>query len=284
MQKNRVFLQKMNLTLVYILRNEWPQNWPEFIPEIVNASTSNEALCENNMQILKLLSEEVFEVKDQMTAAKTKTLKERLNQEFAQIFQLCDFVLQKSQQANLLNVTLQTLQRFLTWIPLGYIFETQLIPLLITKFFPVPIFRNGTIECLTEIAGLTECPAQYTPTLVQLYQQFLTQLASFVHPDPSVMAQLNETDGGEHTIKLLALFFSSFFKVRTAGRKVCSTCPCLPAPPRPSIPMWRYALSSPPWSLSPSLPLALPLPVFPPLPPRGRNTYGTWRRHRRRRS
>ena len=165
------------------------------------------------MQILKLLSEEVFEVKDQMTAAKTKTLKERLNQEFAQIFQLCDYVLQNSQHPTLLNVTLQTLQRFLTWIPLGYIFETNLIALLITKFFPVPIFRNGAIECLTEIAGLTECPANYEATLVQLYQQFLTQLASFVAPDPRILTQLHETDGGDHSIKLLALFFSSFFKV-----------------------------------------------------------------------
>jgi exportin-1 len=213
MQRNRVFLQKMNLTLVYILKNEWPHNWPEFIPEIVQASTTNQSLCENNMQILKLLSEEVFEVKDQMTAAKTKTLKERLNQEFAQIFQLCDYVLQNSQHPTLLNVTLQTLQRFLTWIPLGYIFETNLIALLITKFFPVPIFRNGAIECLTEIAGLTECPANYEATLVQLYQQFLTQLASFVAPDPRILTQLHETDGGDHSIKLLALFFSSFFKV-----------------------------------------------------------------------
>jgi hypothetical protein len=32
------------------------------------------------MSILKLLSEEVFEVKDQMTMAKTKLLKERLNE------------------------------------------------------------------------------------------------------------------------------------------------------------------------------------------------------------
>jgi hypothetical protein len=68
------------------------------------------------MHILKLLSEEVFEVRDQMTTSKTKTLKERLNEEFAQIFNLCDMVLQQSQKPSLLNVTLQTLQRFLTWV------------------------------------------------------------------------------------------------------------------------------------------------------------------------
>lgn len=41
---------------------------------------TNEVLCENNMQILKLLSEEVFDFsKDQMTTAKIKTMKESLN-------------------------------------------------------------------------------------------------------------------------------------------------------------------------------------------------------------
>jgi exportin-1 len=42
MQRERVFLQKMNLTLVYVLKQEWPHNWPEFIAEIVQASTTNE--------------------------------------------------------------------------------------------------------------------------------------------------------------------------------------------------------------------------------------------------
>ena len=38
---------------------EWPHNWPSFISDIVNAGKANETLCENNMLILKLLSEEV---------------------------------------------------------------------------------------------------------------------------------------------------------------------------------------------------------------------------------
>ena len=42
MARERVFLNKMNLTLVYVLKNEWPHNWPEFIDEIVQASTTNE--------------------------------------------------------------------------------------------------------------------------------------------------------------------------------------------------------------------------------------------------
>lgn len=212
MAAEKQFLSKMNLVLVGILKHEWPHHWPDFIMEIVNASMSNEILCENNMHILKLLSEEVFEVKDQMTTAKTKTMKEALNSEFVKIFQLCEMVLNSSQRPSLLNVTLQTLQRFLTWIPLGYIFETSLINLLTTKFFPVPLFRNAAVECLTEIAGLSEHPPEYDPVFIQLYMTFMTQLDQIVQPDSQVLANAY-MDGGEETfIKLLALFFSSFFK------------------------------------------------------------------------
>jgi exportin-1 len=43
------------------LKREWPKNWESFIPDIIGASKTNESLCQNNMIILKLLSEEVFD-------------------------------------------------------------------------------------------------------------------------------------------------------------------------------------------------------------------------------
>jgi len=85
LQKERLFLKKLNITLVQvrtagcprcgprlilrtnqinlhkflvglqILKQEWPRNWETFIPEIVGSSQKNESLCENNMEILKLL-------------------------------------------------------------------------------------------------------------------------------------------------------------------------------------------------------------------------------------
>ena len=36
---------------------EWPHNWPNFISDIVAFSQTSEVLCENNIRILKLLSE-----------------------------------------------------------------------------------------------------------------------------------------------------------------------------------------------------------------------------------
>jgi len=54
----------------------------------------SEILCANNITILRLLSEEVFDFgKVDMTSAKTEHLKTTLNAEFAQIFELCRYIL-----------------------------------------------------------------------------------------------------------------------------------------------------------------------------------------------
>jgi exportin-1 len=89
-----------------------------FISDIVNASKTNETLCENNMVILKLLSEEVFDFsRDEMTSAKAKKLKESFNADFSLIFQLCEYIMANSAKTTLLVCTFQTLLKFLNWIP-----------------------------------------------------------------------------------------------------------------------------------------------------------------------
>jgi len=59
MKKESVYLSRLNLILVQILKQDWPDEYPDFISDIVSSSKSSELLCENNMTILKLLSEEV---------------------------------------------------------------------------------------------------------------------------------------------------------------------------------------------------------------------------------
>lgn len=101
-QKEGVYISKLNMILVQvrkkkvfvfgrgdmtrmvillcfqILKQEWPKHWPTFISDIVGASRTSESLCQNNMIILKLLSEEVFDFSSgQMTQVKAKHLKDR---------------------------------------------------------------------------------------------------------------------------------------------------------------------------------------------------------------
>ncbi|CAF90685.1 unnamed protein product, partial [Tetraodon nigroviridis] len=216
-QKEGVYISKLNMILVQILKQEWPKHWPTFISDIVGASRTSESLCQNNMIILKLLSEEVFDFSSgQMTQVKAKHLKDRrveddMCNEFSQIFQLCQFVMENSQNAPLVHATLETLLRFLNWIPLGYIFETKLISTLVYKFLNVPMFRNVTLKCLTEIAGVSV--NQYEEQFVNLFTLTMCQLKQMLPLNTNIrLAYSNGKDDEQNFIQNLSLFLCTFLK------------------------------------------------------------------------
>ena len=144
-RSEKVFLSKLNVILVHILKHDWPSKWPSFIADIVQASKSGETLCENSMHVLRLLSEEVFDFsRGQLTQAKVKELKGSLNGEFALIHELCVYALANSRKPELIKATLKALAAYLTWIPLGFIFEGKIIGTLL-YLFPQLVFRNNVL-------------------------------------------------------------------------------------------------------------------------------------------
>nr|KAG5714583.1 hypothetical protein BaRGS_007029 [Batillaria attramentaria] len=161
------------MILVQILKFEWPRNWPTFISDIVGASKTNESLCQNNMIILKLLSEEVFDFSSgQMTQAKAKHLKDTMCSEFSQIFQLCQFVM----------------------------------------FLNVPMFRNVTMKCLTEIAGV-QASQIYDEQFLQLFTLTMNQLKQMLPAETNIReAYQRGTDDEQNFIQNLSLFLCTFLK------------------------------------------------------------------------
>ncbi|KAI9277581.1 nuclear export factor CRM1 [Sporodiniella umbellata] len=209
--KQRTYINKLNMTLVQVLKQEWPHNWPTFIPEIVSSSQSNLSLCENNMVILKLLSEEIFDFSaEQMTQSKAATLKNQMNQEFSQIYNLCTEVLGKATKASLIKVTLETLLRFVHWVPSAYIFETGLIQTLHDKFFDQPQFRNVTLKCFTEIGAIDVGPGYYE-AIYTLFTSVMGTTNVMVPPNTDIAdIYENSTDNDQEFVQNLALFLTSF--------------------------------------------------------------------------
>ena len=162
-----------------------------------------------------IYSEEIFDYSaEQMTQIKTSNLRNQMCGEFSEIFNLCKEVLDRAQKPSLIKATLETLLRFLNWIPLGYIFETDLIETLRTRvssyieiicfiavyywifthtfyyyyyydqFFEVPQFRNVTLKCLTEIGGL-KVEAQYHEKLAFLFTSVMSAVNVMIPPNTS---------------------------------------------------------------------------------------------------
>ncbi|TKY71105.1 EXPORTIN 1A [Spatholobus suberectus] len=208
----RLYVNKLNIILVQILKHEWPVRWRSFIPDLVSAAKTSETICENCMAILKLLSEEVFDFsRGEMTQQKIKELKQSLNSEFQLIHELCLYVLSVSQRTELICATLSTLHAFLSWIPLGYIFESTLLETLL-NFFPIPAYRNLTLQCLTEVAALQF--GNYYDAHIKMYNIFMVQLQTILPPTTNIPeAYLHGSSEEQAFIQNLALFFTSFYKV-----------------------------------------------------------------------
>lgn len=176
-------LTKLNETLVSIVKHEWTTTWKDFIPSICVASKTHQGICENTLNILKLLSEEIFDFsKNEIASKQANELKENMTDEFASIYELCVFVLNtyiensKDVKKALVKSCLKTFASFLSWIPYGYIFETDIMDKLLNSFFVVPSFRNDTLPCLVEIAGLKidETDPKYNEYTEKQYILFCT--------------------------------------------------------------------------------------------------------------
>lgn len=214
-QSQKNLINKSDLTLVQILKQEWPQNWPDFIPELIGSSASSVNVCENNMVILKLLSEEVFDFSaEQMTQAKSLHLKTSMSKEFEQIFKLCYQVLEQGSSPSLVVAALESLLRYLHWIPYRYIYESNILALLSTKFLMSSETRAVTLKCLTEVSSL-EIPADNASIKAQtvlFFQNTVQQIASSVVPiSADLRATYSTASGSDQSfLQDFAMFLTTY--------------------------------------------------------------------------
>ena len=90
-------LTKLNATLISIVKLEWGKSWQNFIQDICSSATENEAKCENALNILKLLSEEVFDFsKGTILQKDAAVLKAQMSTEFEMVYNICNQVLLNS--------------------------------------------------------------------------------------------------------------------------------------------------------------------------------------------
>jgi exportin-1 len=220
----KLLLQKLNLVLVQIVKHEWPRHWPTFISDLVGSSRNSQSLCMNNMAILRLLSEEVFDFGTGLVSAKATHLKQQFCGQFESVHALCYEILDSSDNAQLVYATLHTLHGFLNWIPVGYVFENNLIELITTKFLPYPVFRSLSVKCLTEISSISiEDNAAYGKKLVQMMYKVIEVLTEQV-PLSIDFAQSYATSSNSdqefvsNLAQMLATFLKEHSKLIEFGR------------------------------------------------------------------
>ncbi|GAW80789.1 exportin-1 [Plasmodium gonderi] len=166
---DRHLLNKLDETLIQIVKKEWPDSWSSFIPDIVNSAKLNQNVCENNMKLLNMLSEEVFEFGNETLVKKKKEkLRNEYASQFQEVYNLCLYILEanvynkRNTNTSLIKQTLNCLSNFFKWIPLTYIFDKykfndtniQIIDLLFDHFWDDISYKIECVKCIQEIVML----------------------------------------------------------------------------------------------------------------------------------
>lgn len=239
-QSQATFLTKLNKTLIQIVKQEWPEGWPNFIEEICGAARTKQCLCENNLKILFLLSEDIFDFgKDDMISKKVVKLKSSMTKQFASIFDLCLYIFHTHMAEpgtvypSLLKTTLTTLAQFLSWIPLGYIFETQMIDILVNNFWDPLQYRIECCQCLNEIACLHEGVENYQPQIMRCFQMVVQKIQQLPEDVPMALNNLAPSHRlfWETFLNQLALLLTGFLRYNMGA---------MMAQPQLVVPALRY--------------------------------------------
>jgi len=119
----------------------------------------------------------------------------------------------------LVSITLKTFQRYITWIPRRFIFETAVLRAIVHKFLPIEVFQCDTIQCLTEALSLykdtSDAPPQHqamiTEVFVSVLQWFAGQYPNS-HLNPPSPSSIIPGSKKQVLLKHFALFVTLFFK------------------------------------------------------------------------
>ena len=184
--QNSFVINKLNIVIVIIAKNEWTTTWPNFISELCNSSKSDPNLCENNMKLLILLSEEINVFwKNSLTAKKAYQLREKMSKEFIEVFQLCQFIINNSNQVkqSLLIQSIKLFAEYMNWFPINLTLNQDIMRKTLTNFKELSFCRTETMMCLGNLFGIKINVSMFNGNmndinncrqlLMQMYQMFI---------------------------------------------------------------------------------------------------------------
>lgn len=153
-RQNRALLTKMNTTLVSIAKREWPVRWPTFIQDICSSAGPQDPMVENNLNLLRLVGEEVFEFGEKtLTSRWIERKKKALAEDFRFIMELCVIVIVNAQDTNLLKAALSTLEVYVPWMTPEVIYNEQVLERISQLVVGDGNVRVEAVRCLTEISA-----------------------------------------------------------------------------------------------------------------------------------
>lgn len=165
-EEKNLLLPKLNRIIAEFLRKELCMMSSNVIEDLQQQSYTDQNICQNNIEILLDICEEVFDTNKDATKSQTnkfedtKKIIQQLEKNYKGIYELCDFILrscitdQNSVKQELVKKTLELITLFFDRMPYEYFYHSDFIEGIQFNLFESPYFIQDVITVFVEFAKL----------------------------------------------------------------------------------------------------------------------------------
>lgn len=178
---NRQYLARYaNLVLLNILKYDWPQSWPNFIPDILEASHSSPSMCANTFFILQSLAQEFTEfAENSLSSNRQGEMSSTFILQFPLIIPVIELALASTDNPDLVNSVLTSLKYFIKAIDPTIIFNSKIFSTICDTLLPDIRYTINCIGVFGEIAANPCLPTDISTIILQLFRSIVSCLGNF---------------------------------------------------------------------------------------------------------
>ena len=187
-------LSMLDQCIVMILKYEWPQNMPTFIPEIVHQALEDPIKTKNTLAIFEILAHEIsVEAENTLTVMRSDLMTEQFSNDFGEISQLIQTALNSDPTEEVIKDCLSAIRSFIPLINLDFIFQMGIFSNLMVVFDISPHLFIEASSIYGEIAQTTTFPQEFTELVPSIFEKILESFQQY-NTDDFLYSQLNEDE------------------------------------------------------------------------------------------
>lgn len=181
---DQIFVTKAIEIIVSVSKYEYPSSWPDFIQQLLSASSESLENALAALKCIEIFSQEISDfAENSLTSARAAEMLNSFTQELQSVINFIQKSISSDAGTDIIKQALETFCALVKWIDPSFFFQTNILNQLCTTFLEDKNYSSIIIRILGEIVSVNWIPEDYYPNLGPIFSAIISKL-QVIHDDP----------------------------------------------------------------------------------------------------